>query len=316
MELRRLIDGVVKEFATLLVALAIRGGRRESLAGIDHVFFEALARELEARGVPRKVAADMLGLGLRSYQKKLQRIKTQTESGPSLWQRITAFVAEREVCSRGDISDVFVHEDPAVLASVLADLVSTGLLAARDVGGSMRYEVTRGLAAPVDEETADVLVWGELFRRASTTDELEDRLPLPPPEIRNALGRLEAAHHVRCHHDGVYVSDRLHIQQGQGEGWTEAVYDHIRCVTSALVTKLTGKPSSARASGLTFSFDLHADHPLRAELVERLSDVRTELKGLWQRVAGYNERERTRQVVFSEKLEVYLGENLRANHEA
>ena len=47
-----------------------------------------LAREIEAQGVARKVAADMFGLALRSYQKKIQRIaQSATDSEQTLWER-------------------------------------------------------------------------------------------------------------------------------------------------------------------------------------------------------------------------------------
>lgn len=74
MESRHLIDAIVQQTTLLIAQLSTAAGIRAPLARLaDQVFLE-LSRELEAQGVTRKVAADMFGLALRSYQKKIQRL--------------------------------------------------------------------------------------------------------------------------------------------------------------------------------------------------------------------------------------------------
>src|SRR5688572_12596582 len=59
----------------------------------EQVFLE-LAREIEAQSVGQKVAADMFGLALRSYQVKLKRVSESADAAPvSLWQDIHARLA-------------------------------------------------------------------------------------------------------------------------------------------------------------------------------------------------------------------------------
>jgi hypothetical protein len=58
----------------LIAQLATSGGARAPLAHVAGQVFLELVRELEAQGVSRKIGADMFGLGLRSYQRKINRL--------------------------------------------------------------------------------------------------------------------------------------------------------------------------------------------------------------------------------------------------
>ena len=81
MDLKLLIDGIVRQTTVLIAQLSTSAGVRAPLAHVaDQVFLE-LAREIEALGVGRRVAADMFGMALRSYQKKMQRL-TESASEP------------------------------------------------------------------------------------------------------------------------------------------------------------------------------------------------------------------------------------------
>jgi len=77
-----LIDAVVRQTTVLIAELATSRGLRAPLAHVaDQVFIE-LTRELEAQGVSRKVSADMFGMALRTYQRKVQRLEeSATERG-------------------------------------------------------------------------------------------------------------------------------------------------------------------------------------------------------------------------------------------
>ncbi len=74
MQTRLLVDAIVRQTTVLIGQLCTAAGFRAPLAQVADQVFLGLARELEAQGVGRKVAADMFGLALRSYQKKIQRL--------------------------------------------------------------------------------------------------------------------------------------------------------------------------------------------------------------------------------------------------
>src|SRR5689334_16034848 len=80
-----LIDSVVRQTTVLIAQLATAGGVRAPLASVANQVFLDLADELNAQGVSRKVSADMFGLALRTYLRKIQRLReSSTEGGRSL----------------------------------------------------------------------------------------------------------------------------------------------------------------------------------------------------------------------------------------
>jgi hypothetical protein len=74
MDAKLLIDAIVRQTTVLIAQLSTSAGIRAPLAHVADQVFLDLASEIEAQGVARKVAADMFGLALRSYQKKVQRL--------------------------------------------------------------------------------------------------------------------------------------------------------------------------------------------------------------------------------------------------
>lgn len=81
---RLLVDGIFRQTTILVAQVSTASGARSSLTRVVDQVFLSLARELEGQGVKRAVAADMFGLALRSYQKKLQRIteSASEQTGP------------------------------------------------------------------------------------------------------------------------------------------------------------------------------------------------------------------------------------------
>src|SRR5262245_46477549 len=74
MDTRMLIDAIVQQTTALIAQLSTAAGIRAPLAHVADQVFVDLAREIERQGVGRKVVADMFGLALRSYQRKVQRL--------------------------------------------------------------------------------------------------------------------------------------------------------------------------------------------------------------------------------------------------
>src|SRR5688572_25834271 len=163
------MDGIVRQTTVLLAQLSTTAGARSPLAHVaDQVFLE-LAREIEAQGVRRQVVADMFGMALRSYQKKMNRL---TESASvrkrTLWEAVLDFV-EQEQPTRTRVLERFRHDGEREAASVLADLVRSGLLFSTGGGDTAIYGVTTPAMRDRIEQQQDFdaivnLAWMKIFR--------------------------------------------------------------------------------------------------------------------------------------------------------
>jgi hypothetical protein len=124
-----LIDAIVHQTTVLIAQLSTAAGIRAPLAHIADQVFVELSREIEAQGVSRKVAADMFGLAIRSYQKKVQRLTESVSARDrTLWQAVIEALEQAGSLSRRELFARFAHDDPVVVGSVLNDLVSSGLV--------------------------------------------------------------------------------------------------------------------------------------------------------------------------------------------
>src|SRR5688572_18551114 len=93
MNVQLLIDAIARQTTVLIAQLATSGGVRAPLAHVADEVFSNLSKELEAQGISRKVGADMFGMALRAYQKKIQRLReSSTIRGQSLWSAVLAYV--------------------------------------------------------------------------------------------------------------------------------------------------------------------------------------------------------------------------------
>jgi hypothetical protein len=82
--LQLLIDSIVRQTTGLIAQLATTGGARAPLVTVANQVFLDLADELAQQGVSRSVSADMFGLALRTYLRKIQRLReSTTEHGKS-----------------------------------------------------------------------------------------------------------------------------------------------------------------------------------------------------------------------------------------
>ena len=64
----------MRQTTVLIAQLSTSSGVRAPLSHVADQVFVELAREIEAQGVRRQVVADMFGMALRSYQKKVHRL--------------------------------------------------------------------------------------------------------------------------------------------------------------------------------------------------------------------------------------------------
>ena len=149
MTIELLIHAIVRQTTVLIAQLATSRGVRAPLAQIaDQVFIE-LVREIERQGISRKVSADMFGLGLRTYRRKIQRLsESSTERGRSLWEVVLEHIKSQRVVTRRDILKRFPRDDEAQIRSVIRDLCDSQLVFWTGAGSNPSYR------AASDEELA------------------------------------------------------------------------------------------------------------------------------------------------------------------
>jgi hypothetical protein len=298
---RLLIDAILQQSTVLVAQLATSGGLRAPLAHIANEVFLDLARELEAQGVSRKVGADMFGMALRAYIRKVQRLEeSTTEQGRSLWNAVYRFLQDNGVVTRDDVVRHFARDDEVVVRSMLRDLTESGLVFVSGSGAETSYR------AATSEELAraqsagrggiDELLWAFVFSEGSVGLERLQRLGgLPIAEIASALDRLVARGVVACEDVGGgprYSARTLVIPVDAKFGWEAAVYDHFQAVVRTIAQKLSTKlTADARDSvgGSTFTFQVWPGHPLEGEVTGALARFRREYDNLRERVRAFND---------------------------
>src|SRR6187399_821926 len=129
MTLELLIHSIVRQTTILIARLATSGGTRAPLAQVADQVFYHLVKELEEQGVSRKVCADMFGLGLRTYQRKIQRLgESLTDRGRSLWEATLDYIRDQKMVTRAQVLQRFVRDDELLVRSVLHDLCESNLV--------------------------------------------------------------------------------------------------------------------------------------------------------------------------------------------
>jgi hypothetical protein len=318
MDVKLLIDAIVRQTTVLIAQLSTSAGIRAPLAHIADQVFLDLAAEIEAQGVGRKVAADMFGLALRSYQKKVQRL---TESAAvrdrTRWEAVLEFMSEHGSATRARLLEHFRDESEEAVGAVLNDLVGQGIVYATGRGPSSIYGLTtdsdRKHMAHADRmEAVEALVWLSLYREPRSREELATHLALEVPELERALGTLIADGRVR-EERGKLRADTVSIPVGAPRGWEVAVLDHFSAVARAIAAKVRGSgPQSAAKDvigGATLTFEIWPSHPLRDEVRSLLERRRDELNDLWTRVREHNDAHDIPEHE-CERVTFYFGQNI------
>jgi hypothetical protein len=297
MDLKLLIDGIVRQTTVLIAQISTSSGTRSPLAHVaDQVFFE-LASEIEAQGVKRRVAADMFGLALRAYQKKMRRLtESRSARDRTLWEAMLSFIGEAEV-TRARIEERFQYDGPREVGAVLHDLVRNGLIYATGAGEHVLYgvtseEVRRRVSQSGTLEALMNVVWLKVFRGEATTREaLAVQLPVDAAETRRAVDELLALGRLHEGEQGL-SSTNVVLPLGAAHGWEAAILDHFRAVAVAIATKLRagtqGSNLRDRTGGSTFTFTLGPGHPHAEEVYAQLRELRTKVQALWDQVSAYN----------------------------
>jgi hypothetical protein len=317
MDAKLLIDAIVRQTTVLIAQLSTSAGIRAPLAHVADQVFLDLASEIEAQGVGRKVVADMFGLALRSYQKKVQRLtESATVRERTLWEAVLAYLSEEGSATRERIVEHFRADPEHDVAAVLVDLVGQGLAYSTGKGRTAVYgpssDVDRGrVAERARDESIAPMVWLSLYRRSSSRAQLVASLPFDPALVDRAVDLLVAEGRVR--RDGERLSaETFLVPVGAELGWEAAVFDHFSAVASAIAAKVRQGPRSRPGDvvgGATLTFEIAPGHPDEAEVFGLLARVRKDVNDLWARVKQHNERhpESGEQPV---KVTFYFGQNV------
>ncbi len=315
-----LINAIVNQTTVLVAQLATSRGIRAPLAQIaDRVFLD-LVSELERQRVSRKVSADMFGLGLRTYRRKIQRLsESATDRGRSLWEAVLDYLRARASATRTEVLQRFSGDDESQVKAVLHDLCESKMVKVLGSGAGAVYravgsEELVSLLHGRGEEGLDELLLSLIFREPPLpADEIARRSRLDTDKVESALNRLiEEGRVERLVRDGVphYQAATLLVPLGAVAGWEAAVFDHFKALVSTVVARLRhdrAAPALAdQIGGSTFTMSVWPGHPLASEVYGTLGRIRAELSELRARVATVNREGGV--PVAHDRVVVYLGQ--------
>lgn len=297
-----LIQCIVRQTTVLIAQLATAGGARAPLAQIANQVFLDLVAELNRQGVGRKVSADMFGMGLRTFQRKIQRVmESSTDHGQSLWAAVLDYICSQKVVTRASIQARFASDDAAQLRSLLRDLCDSGLVFSSGQGPGTMYR-----AASDDELQAfrqvrsrdglDELVCAIVYRQGPISSErLVDVTHFESNELEATLARLVAAgriERVLMQDTPVYRTSSLFVPVGATAGWEAAIFDQFQAMVKTICCRLREERGSATGKdtvgGSTFTIDVWPGHPQEEEVHSTLARFRSILVELRRRTDEYN----------------------------
>lgn len=299
MNAQLLIDAVVQQVTVLIAQLATSGGLRAPVAHIANQVFVQLARELESQGVSRKVSADMFGMALRAYIRKLRRLtEAETDPGSTLWRAVLEFIRSAPLVTRTQLRERFARDEERQLLSVAHDLIESGLVFRSGAGARAVYraateaelgELSRVSAEHGFEEWLWVLVYrdGPLSEAA-----LSERTARPAADLAVALERLISEGRVQRLADGRLTARDFVVPLGSARGWEAAVYDHLKAVVQTVTQRLqlseSGGVDNGSVGGSTYGFDVWPGHPFEQEVMQLLRSFRERAGELRARVEQHN----------------------------
>lgn len=314
-----LIDAIVRQTTVLLAQLATGSGGRAKLTNTANQVFLDLVNELKSQGVSHAVIADMFGLALRSYHKKLKRLSEEEQNrGKSLWTTVLEHIHARGPLLRTEVLRRFRNEEEATLRGVLKDLVDGGLVYVSGQGEQMMYRALDALelvqSASTNLQATANMIWVTVYRFGPVlAGDLQQIVPAEPRLLDQGLevllndGRVQ-----RVERDGQveYVSEQCYVPPGTPGGWEAAVFDHYQAVVTTICNKLTLVSQGIEGDDVgasTFRYDVWQGHPLHAEVVSLLAQVRERMRDLRQRVEAHNASHPMPADVHEERHIAYVG---------
>ena len=323
-----MIDAMVRQSTVLIAGVSTAAGIRAPLAHVADQVFVDLARSIEEQGVGRKVAADMFGLALRTYQKKVQRLaESSSTAHRTLWEAVLDHLEKHPDSSRQQLMKRFAADGDDNVAAVLNDLLVSGVLERRGRGLQTTYllrprEESMAVLRERDRDEIATLLWVFLYRRrgaslgevASATGWKEAVIVAALADLLES-GRIEQEPPASERPDSTprYRTSTVQVPVGAAVGWAGAVIDHYQTVCTAIVTKLqmgsgVSLPQDI-VGGATLGFDIYPGHPHEAEVYALLRTVRADVNLLWEKVAAYN-REHPVPDSRKRKVHFYFGQTV------
>lgn len=292
-----LIDSIVRQVTVLIAQLATSGGIRAPLSHIANQVFLDLARELEEQGVSRKVSADMFGMALRAYIRKVRRLsEAETEKGRTLWQALLDFVRGEGLVTRERVLERFRADGELQVSAVLHDLTESGLVFGTGVGKRVVYRVASDdelsrVAQLSDGSGGDELAWVLVYREGPLSEQqLQELLHRSREATSEVTERLLREGRIQRRADGTLSAAHFQVPLGAPAGWEAAVFDHVQAVVQTICQRLqqTANSEPAAVGGSTYTFDVWPGHPLEQRAKSQLSELRERLGALRREVDDYN----------------------------
>ncbi|HEU5076109.1 MAG TPA: hypothetical protein VFU02_18075 [Polyangiaceae bacterium] len=300
MNVQVLIDSIVQQVTVLIAQLATSGGVRAPLAHVANQVFLDLANELETQGVSRKVSADMFGMALRAYIRKVRRLsESESHQGRTLWQAVLEFIKGEQLASRERILERFRLDGSLEVSAVLHDLSETGLVFCSGTGRRAVYRAASdeelGQLAQLykDDAGAEELAWVLVYRHGPiAVGELAQHLRRDETQTALVVDKLRSSGRVQISEGGLLTARDFVIPLGAEIGWEASVFDHVQAVVQTICQRLQqnslGASDADVVGGSTYSFDIWPGHPLEAEVKRQLNDFRKRASELRRRVEEHN----------------------------
>jgi hypothetical protein len=317
-----LIDAVVQQTMVFIAQLATSGGVRAPLAHVAEQVFADLTRELANRGVKKNVMADMFGMALRTYHRRVRELaESKTESGRTVWEAVLGFIRERGPVSGHDVLLRFAGDESDIVTGVLSDLSQSGLVYRAGRGDGARYRIADDADFASDDaavaQAQEHLVWLAVYRTGPATEaSVREFTHLGAMRCKTVLEALLHSSRIvetRTAAGTVYTADRFEIPLGAPVGWEAAVLDHFQAVVTSIIAKLArGRAKGVAADelgGSTWSLDVWRGHPFEAEAKALLRKTRAAVEELRERIDAHNAA--TTHDGPGERVVFYVGQNVR-----
>jgi hypothetical protein len=160
------IEALVRRTMVDVARLATSDGARVSLARISEQVFLELTSELERQGVTKNVVADMFGMSLRTFHRRVQQVRREHAERRTVREAVLEFIAAAEPVSAHAVQQHFLRHAGELVAGALNDLVHAGLVNRSGWGEKAVYRrvvsaFTVGAELRRGEPIRQVLVAGE-----------------------------------------------------------------------------------------------------------------------------------------------------------
>ncbi len=318
-----LIQAVIQQSTVFLAQLATAGGLRPPLVQVANQVFLDLSKELQNQGLRKTVIADMFGLTLRTYHRKIRELsQSRSVEGQSLWEATLEFIRTHEPVSASRVHERFANDEHDAVVSVLVDLVNSGFTYRTGRGASSVFRIADASdfqddCEPSRQVANEYLVWQAIYRaRAITRAQLVQQTRLTEEIVESAVNSLIQDERVAVEADGTLSSQRIDVPVGQAQGWEAAVFDHYQAMVGAICAKLSARETRSErgefTGGATYSLDLWPNHPLESEILGTLQRVRDQLESLRKRVDEHNESQQQR---ICARLIFYFGQHFCSDRE-